>query len=185
MAEERCALAPAAPCCVSGGWNKAWALQLGRIIPAPWMLSTNTGHQEHKNRLPRPTGRSPLKERSHFTAYLEALLHQLSSRSAPSALPQQGQVLPLIPFHNSILWADVCHATSAENGCSNQGPLQTLLLWHSSCCRSISVLSWAACKWLWIHRAPALVLNPLSKCLLRPLQASCCYSGRAALQERL
>lgn len=91
VAEERCALAPAAPCCVSGGWNKAWALQLGRIIPAPWMLSTNTGHQEHKNRLPRPTGRSPLKERSHFTAYLEALLHQLSSRSAPSALPQQGQ----------------------------------------------------------------------------------------------
>lgn len=148
---------------------------------------------QHKYGSPGAQEQTPKTHRT-FSSQREVTFHSVSGGSSTSAQlslcsqcssPARAEVLPLIPFHNSILWADVCHATSAENGCSNQGPLQTLLLWHSGRCRSISVLSWAACKWLWIHRAPALVLNPLSKCLLRPLQASCCYSGRAALRERL
>lgn len=127
-----------------------------------------------------------LSKRGHISQHIWRLFYISSALALlPVLSPARAEALPLIPFHSSISWADVCNVTSAENSCSNQGPLQPSLLQHSSHCHSISELSWAACKWLWIHRAPVLVLNPLSKCLLQPLRAGCCYSGRRAFWEGL
>lgn len=154
----------AAPCRVSGGWNKAWVLLLGRIIPALRMLRTNTGHQEHKNRLTKNpqdlflSKRGRVSQRVWRLSYISSALALL-----PLLSPARAEALPLIPFHSSIRWADARNATSAENSCSHQGRLQPSLLQHSSHCHSIRVPSWAACKQPWIRRAPVLVLNPLEQ----------------------
>lgn len=123
-------------------------------------------------------------KRGHVSGCIQRPFYdQLSSpcsQRAPDA-PQQGQRIspsPPSPAPTRHEPTDGNHQQKKSH--SNQRLLQTVLVLHAA-----TVTTSARGVWLRARRAPVLVLNPLSKHLLRPHWAGCCYSGRAAFWEGL